>query len=99
MTGYEYTIELFDDSTGFAFEVDVGITHFYHQEPNYNTWDSDSDYYGFTEVDFDIVEVFRYDDMGNEVKVNSLPDDLLGELKDEVERLVMEDYEEDDGVY
>ena len=50
MTGYEYTIELFDDSTGFSFEVDVVITHFHHQEPNYNTWDSDWDYYGFTEV-------------------------------------------------
>lgn len=100
MIGYEYTIELHDDSTGFDFEVDVEITHFEHQDPDYNTWDSDVDYYGYTEVEFDIIEIFRYDDMGNETKIDSLPSELMGELDEEVEKLVLETYEEErDGSY
>lgn len=95
MIGYEYTIELHDDSTGFDYEVDVEITHFYHQDPDYNTWDSSDDYYGFTEVEFDIIEIFRYDDTGSELKVNTLPSDLMGELDDIVDKLVLEDYEEE----
>lgn len=101
MAWNEYTIELFDDATGFEYDVTAEVTHFFVQKPIWNA-DNPDDYYGYTEMDFDIVEVIRYDSKedGSTVvsKVNSLPDELHGELEEWLEKLALEDYE-DNGVY
>ena len=101
MIGSEYTVELFDDSTGFEYEVTAKVTHFFVQKPIWNA-DNPDDYYGYTELDFDIVEIMRYDSKedGSTVvsKVNTLPDELDRELDELLEKLVLEDYE-DNGVY
>jgi hypothetical protein len=34
----------------------IGVSHFYHQKPNYSTWDSDVDYYGYTECEWSILD-------------------------------------------
>ena len=33
----------------------LGVTYFYHARPNFSVRDSDIDYYGFTDVSFDVL--------------------------------------------
>ena len=94
MIGYEYTIELYDDATGFGYEVDVDITHFLLVEPD-DRADNPDDYYGYNEIEFDIVDIYRYDDSGDCIKVSSIPDSLDDPLREQVEILVLRDYDEE----
>lgn len=34
----------------------LGVTYFYKQNPDYNCKDSDMDYYGYTEMEYDILD-------------------------------------------
>jgi hypothetical protein len=34
----------------------VGVTTFFIKAPDYDTWDSDLDYYGYEEIEFDILD-------------------------------------------
>ncbi len=34
----------------------IGVMSYNRQEPNYTTWDSDSDYYGFTECEWEVLD-------------------------------------------
>lgn len=34
----------------------IGVTHFYKQKGDSNTWDSDLDYYGYTECEYEILD-------------------------------------------
>ncbi len=33
----------------------LGVTYFYHARPNFSVCDSDVDYYGFTDISFDVL--------------------------------------------
>lgn len=34
----------------------LGVTYYHSQKPNYSSWDSDVDYYGYTEMEYDILD-------------------------------------------
>ena len=35
----------------------LGVTHIVVKSPNYSSWDSDVDYYGYREVEFDVLNM------------------------------------------
>ena len=77
-----------------SYDVDVLVTDFYHQPPSSSSahfCDSDYDYYGYTELEFDVIKVVRYDE-DFEVIVKDIPDELEDELYEEVENLTLEYY-------
>lgn len=94
MIGYEYTVELTDKNTNTDYVVDVEITEFYVAKPNINA-DNPDDFYGYEEIDFDILDIFTYNVLGDLVKVEALPSDLEENLKYSVEKAVMNEYEEE----
>ena len=94
MIGYEYTVELTDKNTNTDYVVDVEITEFYVAKPNINA-DNPDDFYGYEEIDFDILDIFVYNVLGDLVKVEALPADLEENLKYSVEKAVMNEYEEE----
>lgn len=47
------------------YELTVKITHMDGCEGNRNTWDSDADYYGWREMEFEVVSGLVYDEDGN----------------------------------
>lgn len=90
----ELTIHLSDSE--YDYDVDVEVTHFHHQPPfrgSAHLCDSSSDYYGYTEIDFDVLHVTRYSD-DFEVLLTELPRGLEDELNEQVERLSLEGYED-----
>lgn len=94
MIGEVFTIEL-DYTEELSYDVDVKITWFEDEEADYTTWDSDSDYYGFTDVDYDILKCIEYSSEGL-VGECELPSDL----EDDLYEAVLETIEElEDGVY
>lgn len=34
----------------------IGVISYFNQKPDYSTWASDMDYYGYTEVEYDILD-------------------------------------------
>ena len=88
----EITVPL--EYKGDSYDVDVLVTDFYHQPPfagSPHLCDSDHDYYGYTELEFDIIKVVRYDE-DFEVILKDTPDELEDELYEEVENLTLEYY-------
>lgn len=47
------------------YELQVEITHCKVVPPNPNTWDSDWDYYGYQEMEFEVVAGLVYDEDGD----------------------------------
>jgi hypothetical protein len=91
------SIYLYDDLTGFEYDVEVEVTHWLNVKGDSSTWDSDWDYYGYTELDFDIVSVLRYDGINDkQSKVSDIPECLDDELKDKIEQVMIATDEEDD---
>lgn len=91
------TIELYDDLTGFEYDVEVEVTHWLNVKGDSNTWDSDWDYYGYTELDFEIVSVLRYDGIDDKTtQVSNIPDSLDDDLKYKAEQMMLMLDEEDD---
>lgn len=91
------SIYLYDDQTGFEYDVEVDVTHWLHVKGDYSTWDSDWDYYGYTELDFDVISVLRYDGINDrESKINDIPECLDDELKGKIEQVMLAMDEEDD---
>lgn len=86
----ELTIED-KDSTG-VFEVVAEITWFEHKEPDYSSWDSADDYYGYTDVEYDILECTLYDEDGVGHQVDC-PDWLDDEVFEEaIKEVTKDDY-------
>ena len=46
-------VELGDEDTEYL----VGVTYYHHQPPNRNSWDSDVDYYGYTELEWELLNM------------------------------------------
>lgn len=65
------------------YEVDVKITWFEDIEGDFSSWDSAQDYYGYTELEYDILDCRLYDD-GEFVGKRELPAELDQKLYDEV---------------
>ena len=59
----------------------VKVIHYYHQEPDYGTWDSDMDFYGYTECDYEIYDRKGYRAKWLESKMTSADNDrIVGEV-------------------
>jgi hypothetical protein len=56
------------------------VTHFYQQAPCYNTWDSDADFYGYTEINYDVLDRKGYPAPWLEKKITPIDDDRLQDL-------------------
>ena len=84
-----YTIEynLTRPDEDLVFEITVTIVNNVRVEPNSSTWDSDMDYYGYEELNWDIIKVVYVDENGHE----SLVADIDSVLSDE-EIAKMDDY-------
>lgn len=82
MIGEVFTIEL-DYTDELSYDVDVKITWFEDIEADYSTWDSDSDYYGSTDVEYDILKCVEYNPDGF-VGECDFPAELEEELYDSV---------------
>ncbi len=76
-----------------SYIITVLIT-FYIQAPDYTSWDSDYDYYGFTEiVDAEIINVLIYDEKTGkdiEVQFNQLSKDEQQKIKVIIDGLIKE---------
>lgn len=69
--------DLYDDATGYFFDVTVEVTHFEVIAP------ADADSYGYTELDYDILECVRYDE-NSEDRNAPLPSALSDDLEEQV---------------
>ena len=54
------------------YELQVEVTRCLVVPPNPATWDSDLDYYGYSEMEFDVVSGISYDEFGDNPKDISL---------------------------
>lgn len=52
----ELSFDLYDDATGYSFDVLVEVTHYQVIAP------TEYDSYGYTELDYDILDCIRYDE-------------------------------------
>lgn len=50
-------------------DVFIDITSVVVVPPDHSTWDSDADYYGYREMEFDVESVTVFDEDGNVVQV------------------------------
>lgn len=57
MSNYQVSIE----KDEMELVVDVVVTSFVSVKPNSSTWDSDWDYYGYEELEFDVESVVGFD--------------------------------------
>jgi hypothetical protein len=87
-----FTVEL-DHTDELSYDVDVRITWFEDVEGDYSTWDSDADYYGYTDLEYDILRCVEWDD-GSLVGETELPAELENKLYDAVLEEALA-YEED----
>ena len=76
------SLEFIDDL--YSYDVEVEITHYFKQEPDFNTWASDVDYKGWSEVDYEVVSVVRTDEDGKTEEV-----DLPGWIEDVLYDMVL----------
>ena len=74
------------------YSVQVDVTLFV-KPPDYSTWDSDYDYYGYTEVlDIKIINIFTEDESGveTEVQFSQLSKQVQKEINTALDVLVLE---------
>ena len=70
-----------------------------HQNPDYSTWDSDIDYYGYTEVtDIREIDIKRFDENGDfvSIDVDSLSEKDKEKLLAELEAVAIEEFDPSD---
>src|SRR5574343_1359231 len=69
-------------------EIDVNITHYLHVPPwrgSKHTCPSDEDWYGFTELTYEIVETYKLTDLGEREKITlNISPELEGSIYDEL---------------
>ena len=83
---FTYNIE----TTENCYDVTVDVK-FYIQAPDYNTYDSDQDFYGFTDVlDVDITLIERFCDNGEAqpVLISELPVEEMKEIHDKLDTCI-----------
>lgn len=71
----QFTYEIETDENQYSVQVDIT---FFIKFPDHSTWDSDYDYYGYTEiVDTEIISILLVDENSNETEVEfkKLPED------------------------
>lgn len=56
-------------------------------KPNHSTWDSDWDYYGYREIDFEVIAGIATDEDGNETEMTK---DQLADVQEEHSELIEE---------
>ncbi len=75
-----------------TYSVHADVTLFV-KPPEYDTWDSDYDYYGYTEIqDVKITNIFTEDENGNETELeySKLSSELQKEITTALDVLVLE---------
>lgn len=69
-------------------EIDVNITHYLHVPPwrgSKHTCPSDEDWYGYTNLDHEIVETYRLTELGEREKITlNITPELEGSIYDEL---------------
>ena len=83
---FTYSIE----TTNNYYDVTVDV-EFYIQAPDYSTYDSDLDYYGFTEVlNLNITNIERYSEDGEStvVLISELSQVELDEIRDKLDACI-----------
>lgn len=86
------------------YTLEVEITSCVSVAPNHSTWDSDWDYYGYQEMEFEVVSCVSEDEDGNETDLESsdcaavasqyaeaIEEKLWDQLADEAESFNYED--------
>lgn len=80
------TLEI--DGTIEEIEIDVNITHYLHVPPwrgSKHTCPSDEDWYGYTELTYEIVETYKLTDLGEREKITlNITSELEGSIYDEL---------------
>lgn len=61
---FTYETELTYQGTEYYAEVFIDVTNVVVVKPDHTTWDSDYDYYGYKELDFEVIGVELYNDDG-----------------------------------
>ena len=56
-------------------------------KPNHSTWDNDWDYYGYSEIEFEVIAGTETDDDGNETEMTK---DQLADVQEEHGELIEE---------
>ena len=87
-----YTIEynLTRPDEDLVFGITVTITDYVRVEPNSSTWDSDIDYYGYEELNWDIIKVVCVDENGHESLVADIDSVLSDEEIDKMDDCITE---------
>lgn len=100
-SGYITNVFTYDINTNTGlYKVAVKVK-FYIQSPNYNSWDSPDDYYGYTEIiDTDIVKILCESENENqdviEVEYSQLSDVLQKEIIAALDVLIPEEQPSDE---
>jgi hypothetical protein len=53
----EWSLEVLADDEYVELPCLIGVTHFDYTPPDYSSWDSDIDYYGYAEMDWEILDM------------------------------------------
>lgn len=80
------TLEI--DGTIEEIEIDVNITHYLHVPPwrgSKHSCPSDEDWYGYTNLEYDIIETYRLTEIGEREKITlNITPELEGSIYDEL---------------
>lgn len=89
-TTEQHTYEIEVNDNNYSLVVDVTL---FIKPPDSSTWDSDLDYYGYTELtNAEITECYILDENENEIKVeySSLDADVKQEIERQLDQLIIE---------
>jgi hypothetical protein len=62
----------------------ANVTLFNHVKPNYNSWASDMDYHGYTEIEFNLLDRKGYPAPWLEKKAEPIEEDIKQELIEKI---------------
>jgi hypothetical protein len=79
----EVVVELGDEDTKYI----AGVTHYHHQPPDRNSWDSDVDYHGYTELEWELLNMdgtkaYEVEVLLSEREYTYIEDKILEEMED-----------------
>jgi hypothetical protein len=79
----EVVVELGDEDTKYI----AGVTYYHHQPPDRNSWDSDVDYHGYTELEWELLNMdgtkaYEVEVLLSEREYTYIEDKILEEMED-----------------
>lgn len=70
-----------------GYDLVVKVHSFTDVKPNHSTWDSDWDYYGYSEIEFEVIAGTETDEDGNETEITK---GQLADVQEEHSELIEE---------